>query len=164
MTNEGVGSYWPFATGRRVDHANLLLRQFAENRKTRYILCLNQYVGAWQVGFMPQWIVRDYFARRGVANFRPDQLRPARLPLLGYIPRQLQLEGRMIDRCFLQVEMQPEVGDAAYDQGAAIYQEFFRKCLADYDSPDLDSLGRQIITCCLDGGKIEDYEQLISLV
>ncbi|MHB1319768.1 MAG: DUF4914 family protein, partial [Anaerolineae bacterium] len=27
MSSEGVGSYWPFATGRRVDQANLLLEQ-----------------------------------------------------------------------------------------------------------------------------------------
>ena len=27
MSSEGVGSYWPFATGRRVDHANLILNQ-----------------------------------------------------------------------------------------------------------------------------------------
>ncbi|MDR0330301.1 MAG: DUF4914 family protein, partial [Chitinispirillales bacterium] len=27
MTSEGVGSYWPFATGLQVDHANLILKQ-----------------------------------------------------------------------------------------------------------------------------------------
>jgi hypothetical protein len=80
MTSEGVGSYWPFATGRRVDQANLLLRQFAENTRMRHILCPNQHIGAWRVGFMPQWIAREYLARRGAAKFRPDQLRPARCP------------------------------------------------------------------------------------
>ena len=33
MTSEGVGSYWPFATGRRVDQANLLLE--ADHRNPR---------------------------------------------------------------------------------------------------------------------------------
>jgi hypothetical protein len=161
MTSEGVGSYWPFATGRRVDQANLLLRQFAENTRMRHILCPNQHIGAWQVGFMPQWIAREYLARRGVAKFRPDQLHPARCPLLGHTLHQLQVEGRMITRWFLQVDTQPEVGPEAYDQGAQILQAFFHKCLADFQDPDLDPLGQQIIACCLEGGKLEDYEKLI---
>jgi hypothetical protein len=37
----------------------------------------------------------------------------------------------------------------------------FHKCLEDFADPDLDPLGKQIIACCLDGGRIEDYEQLI---
>jgi len=161
MTSEGVGSYWPFATGRRVDQANLLLRQFALNTLMRHILCPNQHIGAWRVGFMPQWIAREYLARRGSAKFRPEQLRPARCPLLGHTLHQLQVEGRMITRWFLQVDTQPEVGEEAYDEGAQILQAFFRNCLADFQDPDLDPLGKQIINCCLDGGKLEDYEQLI---
>lgn len=161
MTSEGVGSYWPFATGRRVDQANLLLRQFVRNPRMRHILCPNQHVGAWQVSFMPQWIAREYLARRGVARFRPDQLRPARCPLLGHTLHQLQVEGRMIARWFLQVETQPEVGEAAYDAGAEMLKKFFHKCLADFQEPDLDPLGKQIIECCLDGGSVEDYEKLI---
>jgi len=161
MTTEGVGSYWPFATGKRVNQANLLLRQFVEHRRMRYILCPNQYIGAWQVGFMPQWIARDYLARRGVANFRPEQLRPARCSLLGYTPHQLQLEGRLVDHCLLHVETQPEVGEAVYDQGAHMIDAFFRKCLAQFQSDELDPLGKEIIACCLEGGKAEDYEKFI---
>ena len=161
MTSEGVGSYWPFATGRRVDQANLLLRQFVENTRMRHILCPNQHIGAWRVGFMPQWIAREYLARRGLAKFRPEHLRPARCVLLGHTLHQLQVEGRMIARWFLQVDTQPEVGTETYDLGAAILQTFFRKCLADFQDPDLDSLGKEIITCCLDGGKLEDYEKFI---
>ncbi len=163
MTTEGVGSYWPFATGKRVAQANLLLRQFMEHTRMRYILCPNQYIGAWRVGFMPQWVARDYLARRGVANFRPDQLRPARCSLLGYTLRQLQLEGRIVDRCLLQVETQPEVGEEAYDQGARIFNAFFRRHLADFLTEELDPLGKEIITCCLDGGKVEDYERFIPI-
>jgi hypothetical protein len=161
MTSEGVGSYWPFATGRRVDHANLLLEQFVQNTRMRHILCPNQHVGAWRVGFMPQWVAREYLARRGVARFRPEQLLPARSPLLGNTPRQLQVEGRMIATWFLRVDSQPEVGPEAYDQGAATLHAFFRKCLEDFDHPDLNPLGQQIITCCLDNGTLEQYEQLI---
>jgi hypothetical protein len=161
MGSEGVGSYWPFATGRRVDQANLLLEQFRRYTDTRYILCPNQYVGAWQVGFMAQWIAREYLARRGVAQFSPEQIRPARCPLLGYTLHQLHVEGRMIARWFLQVDTQPEVGEAAYDQGADILYQFFRHCLADFYEPELAPLGRQIIECCLEGGTVEDYERLI---
>jgi hypothetical protein len=161
MSSEGVGSYWPFATGRRVDQANLLLQQFTENTRMRHILCPNQHIGVWSVGFMAQWIAREYMARRGAAKFRPEQLRPARCPLLGNTLHQLQVEGRMVARWFLQVDTQPEVGEEAYDQGAKILQDFFLACLADFQDPDLHPLGKRIITCCLDGGKLQDYEDLI---
>ncbi|MCU0493344.1 MAG: DUF4914 family protein [Chloroflexaceae bacterium] len=161
MSSEGVGSYWPFATGRRVDQANLLLRQFQTHSNMRYILCPNQYVGAWKVGFMPQWIAREYLARRGHAQFTPEQIQPARCPLLGHALFQLTVEGRSIARWFLQVDTQPEVGVEAYDQGAAMLQAFFRKCLNDFRDPDLDPLGHTIIECCLDGGTIQDFESLI---
>lgn len=161
MSSEGVGSYWPFATGLRVDQANLLLQQFEANTGTRYILCPNQYVGAWNVGFMPQWVAREYLARRGVAPFRPDQIRPARCPLLGYTLHQLQVEGRMVARWFLQVDTQPEVGEEAYDQGADTLYSFFRRCLLEFYETNLAPLGRQIIDCCLDGGTAQDYDRLI---
>lgn len=162
MSSEGVGSYWPFATGRRVDQANLLLRQFERYTQTRYILCPNQHIGAWKVGFMPQWIARDYLARRGEAPFRPEQIRPARCSLFGYALRQLQIEGRSVAQGFLEVETQPEVGEAGYDAGAQILQAFFRECLMDFSGPDLLPLGRKIIGCCWDGGTVQDYEALIA--
>ena len=161
MSSEGVGSYWPFATGRRVDQANLLFNQFRDNTATSYVLIPNQYIGAWKVGFMPQWIAREYLARRGNAKFRPEQIRNARSPLLGYTMHQLQIEGRMVARWFLQVDTQPEVGEEAYDIGAGILNNFFKECLQDFLEPDLDPLGRKIIDCCLQDGTIEDYETFI---
>jgi hypothetical protein len=161
MTSEGVGSYWPFATGRRVDQANLLLKQFQIHTRMRYILCPNQHVGAWSVGFMPQWIAREYLGRRGNAKFKPEQLQPSRCPLLGYALYQLAVEGRPIARWFLQVDTQPEVGEEAYDQGAQMLYEFFRKYLADFMDPDMDPLGRRIIECCLDGGSVADFDAMI---
>ncbi|MEA2708252.1 MAG: hypothetical protein QOF78_853 [Phycisphaerales bacterium] len=161
MGSEGVGSYWPFATGRRVDQANLLLRQFENTRKTRYILCPNQHVGAWECGFMPQWIAREYLARRGNAKFKSDQIQAARCPLLGYSIFQLSVEGRQIPRWFLQVESQPEVGVEAYDKGAEILYGFFRDQLKKFADPDLSPLGKQIIECCLSNGSAEEYERLL---
>lgn len=161
MSSEGVGSYWPFATGRQVDHANLLLRQIRETPATLYILCPNQHIGSWRVSFMPQWVAREYLARRGMARFRSHQLRRARTPLLGYALHELTVEGTTIPRWFLQVETQPEVGEEAYDAGAEILRKFFHKHLRDYLVSDLDPLGEQIIQCCLDHGKVDDYERLL---
>ena len=163
MSSEGVGSYWPFATGRRVDHANLLLNQIIETPEVRYILTPNQHVGAWEVGFMPQWITREYLARRGGARFTSKQMKPSRCPLLGYTPRQIIMEGRTIGVWFFEVDQQPEVGAAAYDEGASILWKFFQSELRQFLVPDLLPAGRRIIECCLAGGSLEDYERLLDM-
>ncbi|OOB79473.1 MAG: DUF4914 domain-containing protein, partial [Epulopiscium sp. Nuni2H_MBin001] len=86
MKAEGVGSYWPFATGKKVTQANLLLDQILSTPDTRYILIPNQHIGAYEVGFTSQWIAREYIARRGSAHFMEDQLMESRCSLLGYSP------------------------------------------------------------------------------
>lgn len=162
MSSEGVGSYWPFATGRRVDQANLLLEQILRTPKTRYALIPNQHIGAWKVGFTPQWISREYLARRGNAKFKPEQLRQSRCPLLGYALYSMQIEGILIPRWFLQVETQPEVGAEAFDQGAKILTDFFKKELGFYlKENDLIPKGKEIIQCFFDQGTIEDFEKTI---
>ncbi len=160
IPSEGVGSYGPFLTGRRVDQANLLLRQILDTPDTTSILLPNQHIGAWRVGFMPQWLAREYLARRGVSRFRPEQLVPARCPLLGRAMTSLQVEGSNIDPGLLQVERQEHVGQRAYDEGARQLQAFFEKELSAYLEPDLDPLGREIIECCLGGGGLDDYQAL----
>ena len=161
MSSEGVGSYWPFATGRKVEQANLLLEQIQKTPQTRYILVPNQHIGAWETGFMPQWLARDYLARRGSAKFTHDQIIPARFPLLGYAFQSIRIEGVQIARCFLQVNTQPEVGDEAYDRGAEILQDFFHKNIQQFLAQDLHPLGREIIECCLNNGSLEEYERLL---
>ncbi len=161
MSSEGVGSYWPFATDQMLPHADLLLKQIESTPKTRYILVPNQHIGAWKVGFMPQWLARDYLARRGSARFKPDQIVPARCPLLGYSPRSMRIEGSRVTSWFLQVDTQPEVGEDGYDRGAAILREFFHQELKQYLAPGLSALGRRIIECCLDDGDVEDFAALI---
>jgi hypothetical protein len=156
--SEGVGSYWPFAVGQRVRQANLLLHQFTDYTRTRHILCPNQHIGAWRVGFMPEWIAREYLARRGGAKFKPGQLTASRCALLGYNLFQVHVEGQLIPRWLIQVETQPEVGEEAYDKGAEILYAFFHKHLPEYVSSDLDPLGRSIIECCMDKGSVTDYE------
>ena len=161
MESEGVGSYWAFATGRRVDQANLLLRQIVETPETRYVLIPNQHIGAWKVGFMAEWIAREYLARRGSAKFGQDQVREAPSPLLGYIPQQLRIEGFMIPRVFLAVEEQIQGGMDVYEEGARQWREFFARELEQFQVPDLDPLGHRIIEACLDGARQEDYRRLI---
>lgn len=161
MSSEGVGSYWPFATGRMVDQANLLLRQIVDTPGVKYILIPNQHIGAWETGFMPQWIVREYLARRGGADFG-DRLQPSRCPLLGSNLTSIVVEGRTVGAWFFEVDKQPEVGEEAYDAGAKILTEFFHKELKNFASPDLDPLGKQIIDCCFSNGTLEDYKKLIS--
>ncbi len=162
MSSEGVGSYWPFATGTKVAQANLLLRQFQAAPKTLYVLIPNQHIGAWKTGFMPQWLARDYLARRGHASFRPDQITPSRCPLLGYALNGMRIEGVSIPRGFLQVDKQADVGAEAFDQGAVELTDFFREQLSKFTTPGLDPLGQAIIDAFLANASVADYESLIA--
>ena len=162
LSSEGVGSYWPFATGRRVDQANLLLRQILDTPDTRFVLTPNQHIGAWRVGFMPQWLSREYLARRGGARFRPEQLTPARCALLGYAFFFMQIEGTQIPHWLLEVDKQAEVGSDGYDAGARQLRDFFHRELRPLAADaELDAKGRQIIECCLSDGSVADYAELI---
>ena len=163
MSSEGVGTYWPFATGKMVDQANLLLEQIIAASGTRYVLIPNQHVGAYKVSFMPQWISREYLARRGSAKFRSEQLVESRCPLLGYSLESLKVDGTFIAKGFLQPNLQPEVGSEGYDAGAKILSDFFKRELAKYLTPELNPLGRQIIECCLRDGKMEEYLEFIPM-
>ncbi|MEM6883967.1 MAG: DUF4914 family protein [Verrucomicrobiota bacterium] len=161
MSSEGVGSYWPFATGRRVDQANLILQQIVDTPRVKYILVPNQHIGAWDVSFMPQWLTREYMARRGGAKFDSEQVKPCTCPLLGWAPRSIIVEGRPIGSWFFDVGKQPEVGPEAYALGAEILQQFFEQELSLFQNDDLLPLGKKIIQCCLDKGSVDDYLKLI---
>ena len=163
MSSEGVGSYWPFATGKRVDQANLLLKQMLDTGNTRYILIPNQHIGAHKVGFMPQWIAREYLARRGGAKFGLHQLNESRCALLGYSLSSIKVEGTFLPKELLEVNRQAEVGNLGFDAGAKVLTEFFKSELAKFDTPDLDPLGQQIIACCMNDGSVDDYLKLIPI-
>jgi len=160
MSSEGVGSYWPFATGRRVDQANILLHQVMNTSDTLFVLIPNQHIGCWSTGFAPQWIAREYLSRRGSAPFTEDKLVDSRCSLLGKTPRTIQVEGQTIGHWFLQVESQPEVGTEGYDRGAEILEEFFLSQVRTFLSPGLDPFGCEIIEACLGGASVTDYERL----
>jgi hypothetical protein len=163
MDSEGVGSYWPFATGKMVNHANMLLEQIIQTPRTRYTLTPNQHIGVWKVGFKPQLLMREYLTRRGNAKLRSDQYQEARCSLLGYELNYVTIEGTKIPSRFLQVYKQSEVGVEGYDAGAAILFEFFKKQLGKFKTPELNATGRKIIDACLAGAKVEDYNAIIPM-
>lgn len=163
MDSEGVGSYWPFATGKMVAHANMLLDQIIQTPRMRYTLVPNQHIGAWKVGFKPQLLMREYLTRRGNAKLRSDQYQQSRCPLLGFELNYLTIEGAKIPSRFLQVHRQIEVGTEGYDAGAEILYEFFRKELQKYQSPELSATGHKIIEACLSGATVDDYNSIIPM-
>lgn len=161
MSSEGVGSYWPFATGRKVDQANLLLDQILNTPETKYILIPNQHIGVYKVGFMGQWVAREYLSRRGNVGFKKEMLSPARCSLLGYALESLKIDGQTIPKDFLQVDLQKENGVEGYDAGARLLTEFFKTELEQYLVEDLHPLGRRIIETCLGDGTLKEYVDLI---
>jgi len=163
MTSEGVGSYWPFATGKFVKQANLLLEQIVNSSNTRYLLIPNQHIGAYEVSFMPQWISREYVARRGSAKFKQEHLIEARCSLMGFCLDSLKIDGQYIRKAFLQPEKQQEVGNEGYDAGAKILTDFFKQELEKFNTDELDPLGRQIIEMFLKGASVRDYITLIPM-
>lgn len=163
MQSEGVGSFWPFATGKRVTHANMLLKQIIETPRTIFTLVPNQNIGVWKVGFKPQLLMREYLTRRGAARVKSDQYQPARCALLGYELNYVTLEGSKIPSRFLKVYNQPEVGFEGYDAGAEQLRKFFKEELQKYLQPGLLQTGRRIIDACLSDATTEEYNDLVPM-
>jgi hypothetical protein len=110
---------------------------------------------------MPQWLSREYRARRGSVRFKPDQIVLSRCPLLGYALESLKIDGNYIPKGLLQTNLQLEVGEEAYDKGAAMLTDFFAQELKQFRTSDLSLEGKRIIECFFDSGSAEDYERLI---
>jgi hypothetical protein len=163
MESEGVGSYWPFATGKRVIHANLLLDQIIKTPRTLFTLVPNQNIGVWQVGFKPQLLMREYLTRRGEAKLREDQYQPARCSLLGYELNYLTIESSKIPTRFLKVYTQAEVGTDGYDAGAEILQQFFKSELQKFLKEDLYKTGKKLIDACLSNATIDEYNEIVPM-
>ncbi len=153
---EGVGSYWPFATGKKVRQANLLLDQLVSTPKTLNILIPNQHIGAYHIGFMGEWLTREYLSRR-VGNVRMKHLVPARCPLFGYSLDEMKIDGQYIRRTFLRPELQSKLGEEGYDAGAKILTDFFKEQIQQFDTDELDPMGRQIIKLCMEDAPLEEY-------
>jgi hypothetical protein len=59
--------------------------------------------------------------------------------------------------------MQSEVGLEGYDKGAKILTDFFKEELVQYNTEELDPLGRQIIECFIRDGSLEEYCDIIPM-
>lgn len=163
LESEGVGSYWPFATGLRTKQANLLLRQILECENTRYVLIPNQHIGINKIGFSAEWISREYLARRGGVNMKMDRLVPARCPLMGYSMKEMKVDGQHISSKYLHPERQETLGTAGYDMGAEILYNFFSEQLAQYNIDEIDPIGQRIIEVFKNKGTVEDYCEITPL-
>jgi len=163
MSSEGVGSYWPFAAGKRITHANMLLKQIIETPRTTYTLTPNQHIGVWKVGFKPQLLMREYLTRRGMARFKPEQYQPARCTLLGYEFNYMTIEGSKIPSRFLKVYNQPEVGTEGYDAGAEILRGFFKQELEKYLQKGLLLTGKRIIDAFMQGADVEELNSIVPM-
>ncbi len=163
MESEGVGSFWPFATGKMVTHANLLLEQIINTPRMRYTLVPNQHIGVWKVGFKPQLMMREYLTRRGNAKLRSDQYQDARCPFLGYELNYLTIEGSKIPSRFLKVYRQNDVGTEGYDAGARILADFFKRELKKFITPELSVTGKKIIDACMSDATVTDYNNIIPM-
>ena len=159
---EGVGSYWPFCTGKKVTQANLLLRQMLDTPNTLNILIPNQHIGAYRVGFMGEWLTREYLARRN-GTVRLKHLVPARCPLFGYSLDEMKIDGQYVRRTFLRPEYQSKLGFEGYDAGAKILTDFIKDEVKQFLTDDLDPLGRQIIELCLNDAPLEEYLKITPL-
>lgn len=153
---EGVGSYWPFCTGKKVTQANMLLDQIVSHPNTLNVLIPNQHIGAYHVGFMGEWIAREYLARH-TGTVRAKHLVPARCPLFGYALDEMKLDGQFIRQTFLRPETQSKLGIDGYDAGAKILTDFFKEQVAQFSCDELSPLGKEIIDVCLHDGTLDDY-------
>jgi hypothetical protein len=161
MQSEGVGSYWPFATGKKVTQANLLLRQMAAAPSLNYSLTPNQHVGAWKTGFMSEWLGRSVLSMADDSFFAREECIPARCTLLGYTPRAASVGDFDIPEYLLRVEKQPEVGEETYDAGAAMLVNFFKEEVQQFMCKELDPAGQKIITLFLQDAPIEKFEGIL---
>lgn len=156
LQSEGVGSYWPFSTGKKVTQANMLLHQLIDTPNTLNVLIPNQHIGAYKIGFMGEWLSREYLARHN-GTVKLKHLVPARCPLFGYALDELKIDGQYIRQTFLRPELQSKVGLEGYDACAKILTDFFKEQISEFLTDDLDPIGRKIIETCLNDGGLEDY-------
>ena len=134
---EGVGSYWPFATGMKVTQANMLLHQLMDTPETLNILIPNQHIGAYNVGFMGEWLIREYLARRS-GTVRMKHLAKSRCPLFGYSLDEMKIDGQYVRQTFLRPELQSKLGFEGFDAGTKILTDFFKEQLPQFLTDDLD--------------------------
>lgn len=120
MRCEGVGSTGPSVPAAASTRPTL--RQIVANTETRHVLIPNQNIGAWKIGFMSEWIVREYLARRGSRRASARKNWSSRPAPCSYVPRQVKVEGSMIPPVLLHVQTQLEGGPEVFEHGAQMWR------------------------------------------
>ena len=162
MSSEGVGSYWPFATGRRVDQANLLLQPDPDHHRTSTTCSSPTSTSA---------AGRSASCRSGsAASTSPDGVRPASSRAPWSTPAS---------RCWVEPRWaspsranRSRAGCSTSSSSASStprsttsgrdeLQEFAVRELEKFVVDDLDPLGREIIACVNDEGSVDDFDDLI---
>ena len=123
----------------------------------------NQHIGAYKVGFMPQWIAREYIARRGSAKFKLEHLSESKCVLLGYELEALKVDGQYIRKTLLQPMKQEEVGPEGFFKGADILKNFFKTEIVKYNTKNLDPIGQQIINLYMEDAPLAEFINLIPM-
>ena len=157
-----VGFLWPFATGKRVAQANLLLEQIINCSGTRYVLIPNQHIGV-EGGLRGGVDLPRVSGGRGGVNMKMDRLVPARCPLPLRL-KEMKVDGQQISSKFLRPETQETLGEAGYDKGAKILTTSSARELAVYDVGGAPPRGQADPGVLFKrGGSIQDYCDIIPL-
>ena len=139
------------------------MQQIMDYPNAKCILIRNQHVGAYKVAFMSEWLTREFITRRNGAEFEKEYLIASRCPILGYTVDEVKVDGNNIPNSLLRPEYQPEIGLEAYDKGAKILTDFFKKEVLQFMSAELNPIGRQIINLCLRDAPVEEYEKILPM-
>lgn len=161
LVSGGLLGMTNFVTDNHFTIANRLLKEIKKRDKISYLLTPSGYIGAWNIGYMPQLLMREYISRRGNCNFSEDQFQPAMNSLFGFEMYQMTLEGIRIPSKLLLPYKQDNMSVETYEEGINDYYIIFKEILSSYLSDALDPLGIKIIETFLSEGTIEDFIDLI---
>lgn len=161
LVSGGLLGMTNFVTDNHFTIANRLLKEIKKRDKISYLLTPSGYIGAWNIGYMPQLLMREYISRRGNCNFSEDQFQPAMNSLFGFEMYQMTLEGIRIPSKLLLPYKQDNMSIETYEDGINDYYIIFKEILSSYLSDALDPLGIKIIETFLSEGTIEDFIDLI---
>ena len=89
LSSEGVGSYWPFATGRPRGPGEPAAPADRAGHAGAVRALPNQHIGAWEVGFMPQWMPASIWPAAAAPAPAGRRSSPARCAPLGHAIRQI---------------------------------------------------------------------------
>ena len=88
---------------------------------------------------------------------RLKHLVPARCPLFGYSLDEMKIDGQYIRRTFLRPELQSKLGFQGYDAGAKILTDFIKEQIRQFDTDELDPIGKKIIDLCMNDAPLDEY-------